>query len=39
VKGVCVQDGKVLLMENERDEWELPDGKLELARTLVTAWS
>jgi 8-oxo-dGTP pyrophosphatase MutT (NUDIX family) len=30
VKGVVVQDGKVLLLENERGEWELPGGKLEL---------
>ena len=30
VKGIAVQDGKVLLLENERDEWELPGGKLEL---------
>ena len=30
VKGVAVQDGKVLLLENERAEWELPGGKLEL---------
>jgi len=30
VKGVAVQDGKVLLLENERTEWELPGGKLEL---------
>jgi 8-oxo-dGTP pyrophosphatase MutT (NUDIX family) len=30
VKGVIVQAGKVLLLENERDEWELPGGKLEL---------
>ncbi|MGH8794540.1 MAG: NUDIX hydrolase [Stackebrandtia sp.] len=30
VKGVCVQDGRVLLLHNERDEWELPGGKLEL---------
>lgn len=29
VKGVAVQDGKVLLLENERIEWELPGGKLE----------
>jgi 8-oxo-dGTP pyrophosphatase MutT (NUDIX family) len=29
VKGVAVQDGKVLLLENERNEWELPGGKLE----------
>src|SRR5262249_53886410 len=30
VKGVAVQDGKVLLLENERHEWELPGGKLEV---------
>ena len=30
VKGVAVQDGRVLLLQNERDEWELPGGKLEL---------
>jgi 8-oxo-dGTP pyrophosphatase MutT (NUDIX family) len=30
VKGVILQDGKVLLLRNERDEWELPGGKLEL---------
>ena len=31
VKGVAVQGGGVLLLENERNEWELPGGKLELA--------
>ncbi len=30
VKGVTVQAGRVLLLENERAEWELPGGKLEL---------
>ncbi|MEV1173926.1 NUDIX domain-containing protein [Nonomuraea sp. NPDC049784] len=30
VKGVIVRDGRVLLLRNERDEWELPGGKLEL---------
>jgi 8-oxo-dGTP pyrophosphatase MutT (NUDIX family) len=30
VKGVAVQDGRVLLLENKRAEWELPGGKLEL---------
>jgi 8-oxo-dGTP pyrophosphatase MutT (NUDIX family) len=30
VKGVLVRDGCVLLLKNERDEWELPGGKLEL---------
>jgi len=29
VKGVAVQGGRVLLLQNERDEWELPGGKLE----------
>jgi len=29
VKGVCVRDGRVLLLRNEREEWELPGGKLE----------
>lgn len=30
VKGVCVQDGRVLLLKNEREEWELPGGKLDV---------
>jgi 8-oxo-dGTP pyrophosphatase MutT (NUDIX family) len=30
VKGVVVRDGLVLLLRNERDEWELPGGKLDL---------
>jgi 8-oxo-dGTP pyrophosphatase MutT (NUDIX family) len=30
VKGVAVQGSRVLLLENERAEWELPGGKLEL---------
>jgi 8-oxo-dGTP pyrophosphatase MutT (NUDIX family) len=30
VKGVVVREGLVLLLRNERDEWELPGGKLEL---------
>ncbi len=29
IKGVVLQHGKVLLLRNERDEWELPGGKLE----------
>ncbi len=29
VKGVAVQAGRVVLLRNERDEWELPGGKLE----------
>nr|WP_245653178.1 NUDIX domain-containing protein [Herbidospora sakaeratensis] len=30
VKGVVVRDDRVLLLRNERDEWELPGGRLEL---------
>jgi mutator protein MutT len=29
VKGVVIRAGRVILLENERDEWELPGGKLE----------
>jgi 8-oxo-dGTP pyrophosphatase MutT (NUDIX family) len=29
VKGVVIRNGAVVLLENERDEWELPGGKLE----------
>jgi 8-oxo-dGTP pyrophosphatase MutT (NUDIX family) len=29
VKGVLFADGRVVLLENEREEWELPGGKLE----------
>jgi 8-oxo-dGTP pyrophosphatase MutT (NUDIX family) len=35
VKGVTVRSGKVLLLENERAEWELPGGKLELGEDPV----
>ena len=27
VKGVVIREGKVILLRNERDEWELPGGK------------
>jgi 8-oxo-dGTP pyrophosphatase MutT (NUDIX family) len=30
VKGVVIRAGRLLLLRNERDEWELPGGKLEL---------
>jgi 8-oxo-dGTP pyrophosphatase MutT (NUDIX family) len=33
VKGVLIRDGKVVLLRNERDEWELPGGKLELSES------
>jgi 8-oxo-dGTP pyrophosphatase MutT (NUDIX family) len=29
VKGVVIRNGKVVLVRNHRDEWELPGGKLE----------
>jgi len=29
VKGVLIRGGNVVLLRNERDEWELPGGKLE----------
>jgi len=33
VKGILVRDGRVVLMRNPRDEWELPGGKLEADET------
>jgi mutator protein MutT len=33
VKGVIIRDEAVILLRNERDEWELPGGKLELGET------
>lgn len=30
IKGVLLIDRKVVLLKNERDEWELPGGKLEV---------
>ena len=35
VKGVLVRTGRVLLLKNERDEWELPGGKLEVGEQPV----
>jgi 8-oxo-dGTP pyrophosphatase MutT (NUDIX family) len=29
VKGVVLLDGRVVLLKNEREEWELPGGRLE----------
>lgn len=33
IKGVVVRDNKVLLLKNEREEWELPGGRIELGET------
>jgi mutator protein MutT len=33
VKGVVIRDDRVLLLRNERDEWELPGGKIEVGET------
>ncbi len=33
VKGVVIRQGRVILLKNERNEWELPGGKLELEET------
>jgi ADP-ribose pyrophosphatase YjhB (NUDIX family) len=29
IKGVLIEDGQVVLLENERGEWELPGGRVE----------
>jgi 8-oxo-dGTP pyrophosphatase MutT (NUDIX family) len=33
VKGVVIRDDRVLLLRNERDEWELPGGRIEVGET------
>jgi 8-oxo-dGTP pyrophosphatase MutT (NUDIX family) len=33
IKGVVICDSQVLLLKNERDEWELPGGRLEPGET------
>jgi ADP-ribose pyrophosphatase YjhB (NUDIX family) len=30
IKGVVLRAGRVLLLRNDRDEWELPGGRLEI---------
>lgn len=37
VKGVLLVDGKVLLLRNERDEWELPGGRMDAGETHAQA--
>jgi mutator protein MutT len=34
VKGVLIWNGGIVLLKNERDEWELPGGKLEVSESL-----
>jgi len=33
IKGVVVRDELVVLLKNERDEWELPGGQIEIGET------
>jgi 8-oxo-dGTP pyrophosphatase MutT (NUDIX family) len=33
IKGVLLQEGSVVLLKNERSEWELPGGRLEPGET------
>jgi 8-oxo-dGTP pyrophosphatase MutT (NUDIX family) len=35
VKGICCMDGKVILLRNERGEWDFPGGKLEGRESLT----
>jgi len=37
VKGVLLVGGKVVLLRNERDEWELPGGRLDAGETHAQA--
>ena len=37
VKGVLIEDGSVVLLENERGEWELPGGRPEPGEDAATA--
>ena len=33
IKGVLLVEGKVVLVRNDRNEWELPGGRLEIGET------
>lgn len=33
IKDVLIIDGKALLLKNERNEWDLPGGRIELGET------
>lgn len=34
VKGICRIDGKIVLLKNERGQWDLPGGKLKKRETI-----
>lgn len=36
VKGICFIDNKVILLRNERNEWDLPGGKLKKREAVLT---
>src|SRR5271154_3930176 len=36
IKGVLIEDGSVVLLENERGEWELPGGRPEPGEDAAT---
>lgn len=33
IKGVLVKNGQILLVKNERNEWELPGGRIEIGES------
>ena len=33
IKGVIIKDDAVLLLKNDRDEWELPGGRIEIGES------
>ncbi|GAA1466867.1 NUDIX domain-containing protein [Nocardiopsis exhalans] len=33
MQGVVIRDSKILLLRNERDEWEVPGGKSKVGKT------
>lgn len=36
VKGICFIDNKVILLRNERNEWDLPGGKLKKKEAILS---
>jgi 8-oxo-dGTP pyrophosphatase MutT (NUDIX family) len=35
IKGVVIRDGRVLLLRDERDQWELPGGEVDVGEDLA----